>query len=89
MQHFRTGDPEPGPAVQVLAHHIREGSEAAYLARFQHGWRWVNSKTELDRRDKTPLTWHFAMTAQPDTPDGKPTHVRTMSNSEHIGWLTS
>jgi hypothetical protein len=86
MKYFRTGDPEPEPAVRVLLHHVRTAAQATHLARFQHGWRWVRSKAELDRGDATPLTWRFAMAAERD---GAATEVRTMNDAEHVDWLAS
>jgi hypothetical protein len=86
LTYYRTGDTEPGREGDVLVHHVRTAAEKRYLARFQHGWRWVNSKTELDRGDQTPLTWTFAMDSEPD---GLPTEVRTPSDAELVDWLAS
>lgn len=58
MNFFRPGDPEPGPDVDVLAIVARLGTEKRYLARFQHGWIWVDRRAELG--GITPLTWKYA-----------------------------
>ncbi|MEU4672969.1 hypothetical protein AB0F91_34665 [Amycolatopsis sp. NPDC023774] len=86
MQYFTTGDPEPQEVVAVLLHHVRTADERRYLARFQHGWRWVDSRTELERRDKTPLTWRFATAAGPG---GEKTELRVLTDAEQIDWLAS
>lgn len=84
MKYFRSGDPEPGPEVDVLYHHVRTAAEAEYLARFQHGWVWVSRKADVGHR--TPLAWRFA--TEPE-PDGSPTELRTMCADELTDWLVS
>lgn len=87
MQYFRTGDPEPGPEVDVLVHHNRAGARKHFLARFQHGWLWAHTKSEIDRhKASTPLRWDFAMAADPG---GHETNVRTPNDEERIDWLAS
>lgn len=85
MTFLHTGDPEPRPGVDVLVIVGRLGTEKRYLARFQHGWRWVDSKTELDRGDQTPLTWKFAAAVDARGPH----QLRTLTDAERIDWLTS
>ncbi|WP_033261359.1 hypothetical protein [Amycolatopsis vancoresmycina] len=86
MTHYRTGDPEPGDGVDVLLN--EQPGQTRYLARLQHGWVWINSKSNLDRPDKnrtpTPLTWKFATAA-----DGPPTDLRTLTDAETVEWLAS
>lgn len=86
MTHFRSGDPEPAADVTVLAN--ERAGQTRYLARLQHGWVWVNNKSDIDRPDKdrtpTPLTWKFATAA-----DGTPTELRTLTDAEIVEWWAS
>lgn len=83
---FQTGDPEPHAGILILLHRDPEPDERRYLARFQHGWRWVDSRSELQRADKTPLSWRFATAASPDR---APVQLRTPTEDEHAEWLAS
>jgi len=94
MTYFRTGDPEPGPDVDVLINEQR--GQTRYLARLQHGWVWVNGKRELDRPERaqvpTPLTWKYAVAdhvAFADAADADPTELRTLTDIEVVEWRAS
>lgn len=82
MKYFRTGDVEPGPEIDVLVDELA-ATEQRFLARFQHGWIWVDSLVKLEQRDKTPLTWKFATAA-----DLAPTiELRELTEAERVEWI--
>ncbi|QRP42799.1 hypothetical protein [Amycolatopsis sp. FDAARGOS 1241] len=87
MHYFSSGDREPEHRIDVLVRDFdRTASGLRYLARFRYGWRWVDSRTELQRRDKTPLTWHFVTMPKRGR---RPVELRTLTADEQLQWFAS
>ncbi|WP_372672615.1 hypothetical protein [Amycolatopsis kentuckyensis] len=88
MSSWTTGDPEPGPAVDVLIDTLP--SKNPYLARVEGGgWVWTNSLAEISSpvkpRRPNPLRWDFAISA-----DGAVScEVRMLTAAERSQWEIS